>query len=281
MKRIAVILVNAILCVYLVVGGSVPAQASRPASQVSPQATGGTNIYLPLVMRDYSAPLPTIIPDTTKVLPATTTDYLASVSSDGVVFTFTQSTPELAALAPGDIIVGDTSSNAPDGFLRKVVSVENSGGNVVIQTSEASLTDAIEQGSVRISQYLQPDSIETGVQGLRFLGPLMATQNPSFTIRMDHLVLYDKDKNTDTTNDQVFVDGSITLSDYCDFNYDIKNHKLRYLLYQQTVVETSSLQVTANIAAKDLSVEKKYNDKPIHLADVTVWVNAVPIVTKE
>jgi formylglycine-generating enzyme required for sulfatase activity len=54
MKRISTILVNIIICIYLVVGGNAPVQASSQASQPSQEAVTASNIYLPLVMRNYS-----------------------------------------------------------------------------------------------------------------------------------------------------------------------------------------------------------------------------------
>jgi len=55
MKRISTILVNAILCINLVVGGNVPVQANNPSSQPFQEAATVSKIYLPLVLRDYAA----------------------------------------------------------------------------------------------------------------------------------------------------------------------------------------------------------------------------------
>ena len=50
------------------------------------------------------------IPDTTKVLSEDTTEDLVEVSEDGSVFTFAETTPELAELESGDIMVGDMAN---------------------------------------------------------------------------------------------------------------------------------------------------------------------------
>ena len=58
------------------------------------------------------------------------------------------------ALAPGSIFVsarGPVASKNPDGFLRRVVSVSDEAGTLVITTTRAALTDAIVDGSVRTS----------------------------------------------------------------------------------------------------------------------------------
>jgi hypothetical protein len=110
----------------------------------------GSNVFLPIVRSD----LQPIIPETTQVLTEATTQYLSSVSNDGVTFTFSQSTPELAALDIGDVMVGDVSTAAPYGFLRKVASVTGIGGLVVVTTTDATLEDAIQQGSIQLSKQL-------------------------------------------------------------------------------------------------------------------------------
>ena len=55
MKRISTILVTAIFCISLVVGGNVPVQANSPSSQHIRGGGGGVKIYLPVVMLNYSA----------------------------------------------------------------------------------------------------------------------------------------------------------------------------------------------------------------------------------
>jgi alpha-tubulin suppressor-like RCC1 family protein len=53
MKRIPSTLVNASLCIYLMIGQNVSVRASRPASQASQERAAVTTIYLPLVMKTY------------------------------------------------------------------------------------------------------------------------------------------------------------------------------------------------------------------------------------
>ena len=55
----------------------------------------------------------------------------------------------------GQVLVGDRQSKAggknPDGFLRKVVSVSTTSEGVVVQTEDAVLTDAVEEGSFQVT----------------------------------------------------------------------------------------------------------------------------------
>jgi hypothetical protein len=105
---------------------------------------------------DNSNLLSPVVPPTTNVLPPETTQKLVSVSPDSTTFTFSGMTHALTAVAPGEIMVAGPSDAAPNGFLRRVTAVSAGGGQVTVQTSPATLEDAVEQGEIYISQRLSP-----------------------------------------------------------------------------------------------------------------------------
>ena len=122
-----------------------PNRTSVAAAQ-APQPLTTHRVYMPMVSSSIWGQ-PPIVPDTTNSLGTQTTQHLTAVSPDGSVFTFDQMTPELAAVAPGEIIVAGPSTAAPNGFLRQVTAVNASGTSVVLQTTPATLEDAIQQAA--------------------------------------------------------------------------------------------------------------------------------------
>ena len=86
-----------------------------------------------------------LIPATTKVLDGSTMQHLSSISDDGLVYTFDQATAALNAVSPGDAIVSGVTSSTPNGLLRKVTSVSQSGGQMVVYTEDATIEDAIQK----------------------------------------------------------------------------------------------------------------------------------------
>ena len=100
------------------------------------------SLNLPLVVFNAII-LDPVIPGTTKVLSEDTTSSLSSISEDGSIFTFSESSPQLELLKPGEIIVGDPSDAAPNGFLRKVVDTSTSYDGLIVETDDATLEDAI------------------------------------------------------------------------------------------------------------------------------------------
>jgi formylglycine-generating enzyme required for sulfatase activity len=240
-------------------------------------APASHSVYLPLVASSASGS-PPVIPDTTNVLTQTTTQYLSSISGDGAVFTFTQSTPALGALAPGEVMVGDVTTNAPYGFLRKVTSVSSAGGQVVVQTAQATLEEAIETGTAQVSQILTPDQIKGGTlaKGVALAAARQTQSGLYFLYTLDEVVLYDDDGNPDTTNDQIVANGSIRLEPSFDFGLSVRNFQLQELSFTTSAQETAELEVAAKVEYPLIKKEKEIARH--YFNPITVMVGPVPVV---
>jgi hypothetical protein len=86
------------------------------------------------------------IPETTKVLDATTMGYF--LRQEGSTYYFGPQAAVVAGLAVGDVIVGSTG----EGFLRKVTAVNVTDQEIAVETADATLEDAIERGTLIISE---------------------------------------------------------------------------------------------------------------------------------
>jgi hypothetical protein len=106
-------------------------------------ATQHTLVYLPLIT---TSSLPPIVSPSTVVLSSTTMESLGSVSTNGVL-TFTHTTPELARVEVGSIIVAQPAAAAPDGLIRRVTSVTVQSGQTILQTRQAALDEVFDQVS--------------------------------------------------------------------------------------------------------------------------------------
>lgn len=91
---------------------------------------------------------PVIIPETTKVADEATRAALMSFEPDTGAMRFAQSTALLQSLEPDDVLVGEPSSAAPAGYLRKVKVIREEGSELVLETTQANLTDAVTQGEI-------------------------------------------------------------------------------------------------------------------------------------
>lgn len=234
-------------------------------------------VYMPLVMLDY-IDLPPIIPETTNVLTDTTTQYLVSVSGDGAVFTFAQTTPALEALAPGEVIVSEPTAEAPYGFMRRVTAVIHSGSQVIVQTEAATLEDAIQQGVGQVSYTLTPGNVMTSTlsKGVTQRMRSQIMQQSEFYLNLTDVVLYDDDGDLDTTNDQVVANGSITLEPGFDFRIVVQDWQLKRFDFISRVTDVAELQIATNVEL--LSMEREVEIARYTFTPITIIIGTFPVV---
>jgi hypothetical protein len=240
-------------------------------------------VYIPLVSSNAGS-LPPIIPSTTKVFSTNTTQQLASVSPDGTTYTFSSVTPDLQALKPGDVMASGITSTAPDGFLRKVDSISSSGGKVVVTTSQAALTDAIQQGTIDANETLTASAVtsQTTLPGVSRLEP-QANGELGLHIDLSNVVLYDADGNSNTTNDQIVIHGgAIDITPNFRVHIDIKDGQLQDAYITGGAVETTRVPVVSsvnlNISLWEKQLGKKLNKLigQYYFGDYTSWIVAPP-----
>lgn len=219
-----------------------------------------------------------VIPDTTKVLPETTTQQLSSISEDGSVFVFSKITPELEAVKPGDVIVGDTSPVAPFGFLRRVTAVQESDDQVVVETIQATLEEAIEQGTIRVSRTLTPNDVRTGTErpGVALAALASLPELAQFVVEIENVVLADLDGDEGTTDDQVVANGRIAFEQGFDFELTIDDYQVRELTFTSTAKERAWLEISSQMELANIDEQVEIARYVLH--PITVWVGWLPVV---
>lgn len=203
--------------------------------------------------------------------------------------TFSQSTPFLANLKVGELMVSQPGPGAPYGYLQRVTSVTPSGGQVVVETESASLDEALVEGEFQSKGTLSPRnlsalSLRPGVLARERAALGTHTAMESFGLDID-TVLLDADDNPSTTNDQIRLKGNFNLSVDNGLSYDLSWKKvLGVPVYPNGIAvrvaygfsQSASLAVEADLAAADFQKEVElatYTFDPI-----TVWVGPVPVV---
>jgi hypothetical protein len=232
---------------------------------------------------DELGAIPVRIPETTKPLSTSTTRHLTSVSEDGATFTFSKVTPELESLSAGSVIVGDATDKAPNGFLRKVVSVTDSGGKVAVETEMATLEEAVESGSVSTSKSPAAGDVRTTnalVKGVAFVSGWppdpSAGPEPCCKMHMRNVILHDADGRNATTDDQIRVSGSAAIYLGFDFALAIKGRKLKRLGFAMAVTAETELAVDGRVELLD--ARKQVDIARVHMKPLTVFVGIVPVV---
>lgn len=152
-----------------------------------------------------------IIPPTTKSIDSL--DYksnLINLSSDSSTFTFRNEFVSKYSLKVNDVMVITSGY----GMLRKITLIKQDNGNSIITTTQAALTDAIQQGRIVLDNFLE----KMEVSKINYYGGGVTCQiakktESKFYYDFDiNKVLYDFDEDTTTTDDQVRLIGDFSIS---------------------------------------------------------------------
>jgi hypothetical protein len=100
-----------------------------------------------------------IIPATTKVADNATRTSLQAYDSKSGQMRFGADGPVLQNLAVGDVLASTVSINAPYGYLRKVSAIKRENGEVILETTQASLEEAIQQVNIDARFELKPENL--------------------------------------------------------------------------------------------------------------------------
>ena len=213
--------------------------------------------------------VPTVYSASAIPLSDSTVANLASVSADGSVFTFSTNTSDLSQVNTGTIITGGVSGVSPEGFLRKVVSKQQQGNEVILTTQPAKLEEAFNSLSVNISK----DLLSSDFQAVDQVPGVSLDRSPS-SIRADgdpinysisKYVVYDQDNNPATTNDQLTFDGFVSLKPHLETRIRIENGELKeyYQNYEMSVTTSTTVNSWFEKVSNTIAVEKTLLPVPL------------------
>ena len=221
---------------------------------------------------------PATIPSTTKVLDNVTNQAVSSVSPDYSTITFTATTNLLKTIKTGNVIVSGVSSQFPYGMLRKVVSINQNGNQIALTTTQATLDQAIENGTISVNESLTASQIMTAtalIHGtslqLQGMSPLANVSLGTITIPLINAVLYD-----DGQGHQMTANGSISLTPGIVFTVSIGFFNIKQVTFAITGNEKVDITVSAPIAWTNL--EEKVPVYDFYFQPIIVYVGVVPVV---
>jgi len=188
------------------------------------------------------------------------------VKQEGSIYYFDSQTTAAKNLQTGDVIV----SGSGTGMIRKVKSVSTSDdGSIVVETETAALEDAIKEGTISYTGKLTHGdlaSTKTLIKGVE----LRKAEKLSSEFNVEiNTVIYDKDKNEDTTSDQIRLYGEVTLTFEPDIAMDFR--LLGGLKEFKFAITTNITQDLSTAIASGID----FIDKKVPLK--TFYFNPIPI----
>lgn len=206
--------------------------------------------------------------------------------TDETSLTFSTQAPVLAGLKAGDILVADSKSeNAPSGLLRRVTSIEGYGNQTVLKTETAALDDVFYDAKVNQALTVGADDIarvESHLEGVAFstkespLGGSTSYNVRPLDFELVNVVVADQDGNPATTNDQLRINGRVTVAPRFDVGIDIGLGKLNtFRFVNHDVVRTEFVMEGAATLPR---FEQTVTLATLRLAPITFAVGPVPVV---
>ena len=146
-------------------------------------------------------------------------NHLKEVNQDYISFNYSKS---FEMLRTGDVLFSNETELAPDGFARKVVSIEKSNQIIKFYTSQAEIEDVFEIIDYKQELDFDITSIENTTKTMSLESPenksASKTSSPSITIntsveneKLKVSVIIDKDTNLSTKYDQLTLSGNIEI----------------------------------------------------------------------
>ncbi|MFM2306543.1 MAG: hypothetical protein RLZZ367_1212 [Bacteroidota bacterium] len=174
---------------------------------------------------------------------------------------------QLSKAVSGDIVVSGITDMAPTGYLRKIVSVTQNGSRTVLNTTSATLEDAIEECNL---SYNRPFAISDTFSGKK--------EDLGFGNEVN-IILHDRDGSSSTTNDRIMLTGSYQMSPSLLCSLYIKHAQVKYLKLGMGLTENLDLHINANLYSSTL-----FEDEVVlanyPLAPIVMWVGSFPIVVR-
>jgi uncharacterized protein (TIGR03437 family) len=268
---------------YTIVANSVPfgnvSYGAFPSQQSVTVSAGSVN---PVTV-SYSV----IIPNTTQVLDSQGSQGL-SVSADGNTLTLPTSSPVAVGLSAGNVLAIGITPATPNGLLRKVVSTSQSGGQIQVQTTQATLLDAFQQANVTFGSALGPQNahpvqrLPAGISVRRGTGftiarsaaqPQASLQIPCTDQTSILVQMFDAPIVQDP-NGTITVSGEIQVCPSFEFDWSIQPFSLKSLTATATLGEDTHITISGSY---NNSFDQKVSF-PVIFDPIEVPVGGLPII---
>ncbi|RMB63908.1 hypothetical protein EAX61_00550 [Dokdonia sinensis] len=210
------------------------------------------------------------------VVNSSTNDSLIELSDEFIIFNSNNS--QISNLVAGDVLVSDVHPNAQNGYLRKILSVEEVDGNYKVNTSQAQLVDAIINTDFQTTYIINnEDVIEVDESGEDIPNRNSSNSlNSTISFEINDKVIYDADGNLNTTNDQITIDGNVALGFDVDFKIKVENRQVKSFGLTQNL--SSTVEATIGFDVEIVDVTEQFILKRFRLSPVTIFIGPVPVV---
>ncbi len=207
------------------------------------------------------------IPESTQVISQSDWNtYIVNLDSSDYTLTFNDDILTKQQFEIGEIIVSAT----PPGYLRKITGISTQNGQLVVTTSFASISDAVENGSFSITEALTPDKILKidYYTGGVFLDTSEFYKNGNAAMLFNIHEYLDPDQ-------LVLLNGSFDITTTFNCELEIKLFKVKHFEIGFEVGEQLELEAVINLL--DIELEPKKVLATVTFNPVYAMIGTVPV----
>lgn len=196
------------------------------------------------------------------------------VSMDSTTLVYQNKTSQTENFKIGEIVVSDITEVAEYGYLRKIEKINRNGNTTTLETSNATIAEAIKNGEVAFNREITDSDImyedDSGEEIDRFKGRKKSS-SLSFTINKT----FDLDGGS-----KINFNGQVSIKPTLQFDLKIKEYELEHYLMKYSFANEEKISVSCsyNKSLKQLGVKKNWIVKTIRLKPLVVTIGYFPII---
>ncbi|MCF8230448.1 MAG: hypothetical protein K9J24_15990 [Bacteroidales bacterium] len=210
------------------------------------------------------------VPETTMVIDKETweTNFLEMDSSTYTLY-FDKNFSSEAPLEVGDIVI----SSEGLGLLRKVNKISEVDGKLKIETEFASLTDAVNEGSLHLNTTLSPNKIDQVIYHKEGI----ALDTSSLKNNKDSQMDYDIDAHFGA-DDKIHVQGNFSLFTDLTSDIDIGYIPPKIYFFEILYNVEQSLELAVDVKLLNVNHLEEYDLASIYFQPVLATISGVPVL---
>jgi len=214
-----------------------------------------------------------IVPESTEILKTNeANNSINQIDGDNI---FVDGNSNLAEVEVGNIILSDACNAAPGGLLKRILSKTTVDDQVVFETEQASLAEAVQQLTLSASYQLTTDDVKN-VQLFNGSKYTPKKNGLEFPIEID-CVLYDHDGNYSTIDDQILLSGDLLFTAELFTVIEISWFELTKFEIGIESDRNADLDLTANFHW-EFEEELTLDIAQFNFSPITFMVGLVPVV---
>lgn len=193
--------------------------------------------------------------------------------------TFSSSIADYAPFALGDVLVSNVVTAVAEGLLRKVISIEESNGELHVTTEPAMIEDVILNGTLASKTVLTPDNTVVTALAIGVKPAEAVSKEFEYTLND---VLLDDDGNLETLGDQLKLTGTFSSKITVDAGVDVGFTGVKSFKLTMESSNTANLVVTAEGTIGEKEIKKTlvtYYAPPIALGPFVI-VPKIALIVK-